>query len=170
MGESTKLGLLLCASSARSILVCVCGCHQSWLERSKISIAWTKLMKHVDLGKLTFFLDHVYLGCTHRECKPNESMVDEDRHKFDLRQQLSMHIQRFHDGRDLFVRWQLTSRDRNRLHSARNVVHGVLVHHSIQVSEWTQWSQQPVSLTKVSSVVLRLHCLECVCSRFDNLL
>ena len=25
------------------------------------------------------FFDHLYLGCTQRECKPNESMVDENR-------------------------------------------------------------------------------------------
>ena len=30
-----------------------------------------KLMKHVDLDEPTSFLDHVYLGCTQRECKPN---------------------------------------------------------------------------------------------------
>ena len=29
-------------------------------------------MKHVDLGEPTSFLDHVYLGCTQRECKPTK--------------------------------------------------------------------------------------------------
>ena len=42
-------------------------------------------MKHVDLGEPTSFLDHVYLGCTQRECKPNESMVDENRKMFESR-------------------------------------------------------------------------------------
>ena len=31
-------------------------------------------MKNVDLDEPTSFLDHVYLGCTQRECKPNENL------------------------------------------------------------------------------------------------
>ena len=38
---------------------------------------WKKLMKNVDLGDATSFLDHVYLGCTQRECKPNENIIEE---------------------------------------------------------------------------------------------
>ena len=33
-------------------------------------------MKNVDLDELTSFLDHVYLGCTQHECKPNEIIID----------------------------------------------------------------------------------------------
>ena len=36
---------------------------------------WKKLMKHVDLDEPTSFLDHVYLGCTQCECKPNEILL-----------------------------------------------------------------------------------------------
>ena len=36
-----------------------------------------KLMKDGDLDEPTSFLDHVYLGCTQRECEPNETMIDE---------------------------------------------------------------------------------------------
>ena len=36
---------------------------------------WTKRMKLVDLGEPTSLLDHVYLGCTQRECKSNESFI-----------------------------------------------------------------------------------------------
>ena len=32
-----------------------------------------KLMKNVDLDEPTSLLDHVNLGCTQRECKPNEN-------------------------------------------------------------------------------------------------
>ena len=32
-------------------------------------------MKNVDLDESTSFLDHVYLGCTQRECKPDEIIV-----------------------------------------------------------------------------------------------
>ena len=33
---------------------------------------WKNLMKLVDLGEPASFLDHVYLGCTQRECKVNK--------------------------------------------------------------------------------------------------
>ena len=46
---------------------------------------WNKLMKLVDLGERTSFLDHVYMGCTQRECKSNERTIDEYRKVFDLR-------------------------------------------------------------------------------------
>ena len=36
-----------------------------------------KLMKLDDLGEPTPFLDHVYLGCTQRECKSNDSIFGE---------------------------------------------------------------------------------------------
>ena len=36
-------------------------------------------MKLVDLGDPTLFLDHMYLGCTQRECKSNECDVNECR-------------------------------------------------------------------------------------------
>ena len=38
---------------------------------------WKKLMKNVDLDEPTSFLDHVYLGCTQRECKPNEIIIED---------------------------------------------------------------------------------------------
>ena len=34
------------------------------------------LMKRVDLGEPTSFLDHVYLRCTQRECKTSEDIVE----------------------------------------------------------------------------------------------
>ena len=33
--------------------------------------------KNVDIEEPTSFLDHVYLGCTQRECKPNETMIEQ---------------------------------------------------------------------------------------------
>ena len=33
-------------------------------------------MKEVDLGEPTSFFDHVYLGCTQRECKISKDIVD----------------------------------------------------------------------------------------------
>ena len=43
------------------------------------------LMKNVDLDEPTSFLDHVYLGCTQRECKPKEIIIDEYRKMFESR-------------------------------------------------------------------------------------
>ena len=36
-----------------------------------------KLMKHVDIDEPTPFLAHVYLGCIQRECKPNETIIEQ---------------------------------------------------------------------------------------------
>ena len=44
-------------------------------RKLNLSPMWKKLMKLVDLGEPTSFFDHVYLGCTQRECKSNESMT-----------------------------------------------------------------------------------------------
>ena len=49
-----------------------------WLERDRI---WRpcgrKSWKDVALDEPTSFLDHVYLGCTQRECKPNEVLIEQ---------------------------------------------------------------------------------------------
>ena len=46
---------------------------------------WKKLMKLVDLGEPTSFLDHEYLGYPQRECKPNENTIDQYRAMFESR-------------------------------------------------------------------------------------
>ena len=42
-------------------------------------------MKLFDLGQTTSFVDHFLLGCTQRECKPNENIVDQHREMFEAR-------------------------------------------------------------------------------------
>ena len=37
---------------------------------------WMKMMKHVDTDEPTSFLDHVFLGCTQRECKLDETIIE----------------------------------------------------------------------------------------------
>ena len=37
---------------------------------------WKVLKKEVDLGEPTSFLDHVYLGCTQRQCEISKDIVD----------------------------------------------------------------------------------------------
>ena len=74
LGENSKLGMSLCASSKRIILISVCGWHQ---------IGWKK--ENIDLGEPTSFLDHVYLGCTQKQCQISKSTVDNYRTMFESR-------------------------------------------------------------------------------------
>ena len=43
------------------------------------------LIKEVDLGEPTSFLDHVYLGCTQRQCEISKNTVDNYRTMFESR-------------------------------------------------------------------------------------
>ena len=42
-------------------------------------------MKGVDLGEPTSLFDHVYLGCTQRECQVSKDIVDNYRKMFESR-------------------------------------------------------------------------------------
>ena len=55
------------------------------LAGKKNDPTWKVLMKHVDLGEPASLLDHVYLGCTQRECKTNEDIVEKYRNLFESR-------------------------------------------------------------------------------------
>ena len=46
---------------------------------------WKLLNKEVDLGEPTSFLDHVYLGCTQRQCEVSQNIVDNYRTMFKSR-------------------------------------------------------------------------------------
>ena len=46
---------------------------------------WKKLMKNVDIDEPTSFLDNVYLGCTQRDCKPNETVIEQYKKMFESR-------------------------------------------------------------------------------------
>ena len=57
-----------------------------WQERSRIRLpCGINLMKDADLDEPTSFLDHVFLGCTQRECKPNEDIVEQYKEMFESR-------------------------------------------------------------------------------------
>ena len=45
-------------------------------KKQNISPTWKMLMKDVDVGEPTSFLDLVYLGCTQRQCEINTDIVD----------------------------------------------------------------------------------------------
>ena len=55
-------------------------------KKQNISPTWTTLMKDVDLGEPTSFLDHLYLGCcTQRQCEKSKDIVDNYTHMYESR-------------------------------------------------------------------------------------
>ena len=54
------------------------------LERSRIWLPCGN-MKYVDIDEPTSFLDHVFLGRTQRECKPNETIIEQYKKMFESR-------------------------------------------------------------------------------------
>ena len=46
-------------------------------RRQNMAPMWKKWLKNVDLEETTSFLEHVCLGCTQRECKPNRDIVNQ---------------------------------------------------------------------------------------------
>ena len=86
MVKSTELGMPICSQETRFILLGKRGWHQHGNKKKQIlAPMWKKLMKDVDLNEPTSFLDHVYLGCTERECKPNDVIVEPYKEMFESR-------------------------------------------------------------------------------------
>ena len=57
-----------------------------WQAKQKHEITWKILMKDADLvEEPTSFLDHVYLGCTQRECTISNDIVINYRDMFEAR-------------------------------------------------------------------------------------
>ena len=54
-------------------------------KKQNIDPMWNVLNKEVDLGEPTSFLDHVYLGCTQRQCEISKVFVDNYRTMFESR-------------------------------------------------------------------------------------
>ena len=75
--KSTEWRLSFCSSKTRIVLVGTRGWHQNGGKKQNISPMWKKLMKLVDLGEPTSFLDHVHLG--------NEITFEKHRKKFQSR-------------------------------------------------------------------------------------
>ena len=73
MGETIRgrsIGTWLGTSAALGIYVCS-------RRKADFGSHVEKILKNVDNDEPTSFLDHVYLGCTKRECKPNETVIEE---------------------------------------------------------------------------------------------
>ena len=54
-------------------------------KKRNIYTKWKVLNKEVDLGEPTSFLDHVYFGCTQRQCEISKESVDNYRTMFESR-------------------------------------------------------------------------------------
>ena len=54
-------------------------------KKQNLDPMWKVLNKEVDLGEPTSFLDHVYLGCTQRQCEISKDVVDSYRTMFESR-------------------------------------------------------------------------------------
>ena len=54
-------------------------------KKQNLDSMWKLLNKEVDVGEPTSCLDHVYLGCTQRQCEINTDIVDNYRAKFESR-------------------------------------------------------------------------------------
>ena len=52
-------------------------------KKHNIDPMWKVLNEEVDLGEPTSFLDHVYLGCTQRQCEISKDIVDNYRTMFE---------------------------------------------------------------------------------------
>ena len=63
---------------------CLCSWTISkWQERNKTLIRCGKVLnKEIDLGEITSFLEHVYFGCTQRQCQVSKDIVDNYRTMF----------------------------------------------------------------------------------------
>ena len=74
----------LCTLWKKIILICVCGWHKiGWKETKSWSDVETT--QQVDFGESTSFLDHVYLGCTQRQCEISKDIVNDYRTMFESR-------------------------------------------------------------------------------------
>ena len=54
-------------------------------KKQNLDPMWKVLKKEVDLGEPTSFFDHVYLGCTQRQCEISKDIVDNYRTMFESR-------------------------------------------------------------------------------------
>ena len=54
-------------------------------KKQNLDSMWKILNKEVDLGEPTSFFDHVYLGCTQRQCEVSQNIVNNYRTMFESR-------------------------------------------------------------------------------------
>ena len=77
-------------------------------KKQNLALMCKKLMKNVDIEDPTSYLDHVYLGCTQRQCKPDDTIIEQQKKIFESRisagatgrnfQNGKSHVQKFQRG------------------------------------------------------------------------
>ena len=83
-GRKFQIGNVSLYIVKRIILVCVCGRHKAgWKETKSWPNVEKYLWKTLIRKKATSSLDHVYLGCSQRECKTSKDVVDNYRNMFE---------------------------------------------------------------------------------------
>ena len=86
LGRSTYLGMSICSSKTMTILIGIRGLHKNgWKDVVCMAPMWKKWNETSRSWRTTIILDHVYLGCTQREYKPNEIIIDKFRRRLESR-------------------------------------------------------------------------------------
>ena len=83
LGKNFQLRMPIRTPWKRVIPMCM-WMPSNWLERNTDPM-WKLLNKEVDLGEPTSFLDHVYLGCTQRQCQNKKRYCAQLRATFESR-------------------------------------------------------------------------------------
>ena len=77
LGESSKLGMSLFVHREKGLFLSLYVDDMKLAgKKQNIDPMWKLLNKEVDLEEPTSFLDHVYLGCTQRQCQISKDIVD----------------------------------------------------------------------------------------------
>ena len=85
LGKSSKLGMFF-VNREKGLFLSVCVDDIKLAgKKQNLDSMWKVLNKEVDLGEPTSVLEHVYLGCTQRECQISKNIVDSHRNMFESR-------------------------------------------------------------------------------------
>ena len=84
MGKSIKLRILICSQKTKVIHISIRERHQNGWKEPEWRPCWRNWWKK-RRSEPTSFLGLVYLGCTGRECKPNDAIVEQYNKMFESR-------------------------------------------------------------------------------------
>ena len=76
LGKGFQLGMLVRTPSKGLFLSVYVDDIKLAGKKQNVNPMWEVLNKEVDLGEPTSFVDHVYLGCTQRQCETSKDIVD----------------------------------------------------------------------------------------------
>ena len=84
--KSTNLGMLLCSLKKQKFFWWVTVDDTKMAgKKQNLALMCKTWMKNVDIEEPTSYLDHVYLGCTQRECKPDDTIIEQQEKMFESR-------------------------------------------------------------------------------------